>query len=577
MHKPLYVIGVGPDVLATVLVLWCGSAHADTLVVSNTSDGGPGTLRQAILDANASSPPHTIVFNVPTSDPGFDGAVFTIRPSSELPVVRELTAIDATTQTAFTGDTNPLGPEVVLNGGNMTAGSGFLLDDGNTVRGFVINQFRSAGVITSWSFSDGGRGDHNRIEDNYIGVDATGTVAVPNGGGIALFGFGSPGIQATANVVRHNLISGNQGSGITLCDAGGTQILENSIGTDRTGRLPLGNIGTGIRLVCAGAPRNRVELNTIAFNAGDGISDEPDSRFPVAFTPEGHQGNVFRKNSIHSNGALGIDLLPELGPTDGPTPNDPCDADEGSNRLQNYPVLNSASSDGTNITISGTLNSRPDASFVVELFSNSAADPSDFGEGERFLGEVLVTTTSSCDGSFTFSLPAASARGSWFTATGTDSQGNTSEFSAGIGTCPIQTAVQGTIGEATTLATLRRFRDDVLARSGSGRRYVRLFYRHAWEGTRLLAQHRTLRMQTRAVMQRLLPTLRAAMTGQEVHPDSDDVRAIEDVMDALAAKSSPAVQTTIRQIQADLRSGRLWDLLRDWTTKKATPIADPIR
>src|SRR5688572_14793803 len=89
MHKPFCAIGVWPKILVAVFALWCGSAHADTLVVSNTSDAGPRTLRQAILDANASSPPHTIIFNVPTSDPGFDGAVFTIRPSSELPVVRE--------------------------------------------------------------------------------------------------------------------------------------------------------------------------------------------------------------------------------------------------------------------------------------------------------------------------------------------------------------------------------------------------------------------------------------------------------------------------------------------------------
>src|SRR5688572_30213369 len=55
MHKPFCAIGVWPKILVAVFALWGGSAHADTLVVSNPSDAGPRTLRQAILDANASS------------------------------------------------------------------------------------------------------------------------------------------------------------------------------------------------------------------------------------------------------------------------------------------------------------------------------------------------------------------------------------------------------------------------------------------------------------------------------------------------------------------------------------------
>ena len=85
--------------------------HAATFTVINTSDSGAGSLRQAILDANASgAPPHTIVFNITTSDPGFDLSVFTIKPLSPLPELRGGITVDGASQTLFSGDTNPLGP-----------------------------------------------------------------------------------------------------------------------------------------------------------------------------------------------------------------------------------------------------------------------------------------------------------------------------------------------------------------------------------------------------------------------------------------------------------------------------------
>src|SRR5881397_223402 len=95
--------------LITLILIASGaSARADTFNVTNTNDSGPGSLRQAILDANASAAiPHTILFNIPTADPGFAGGVFTIQPVSQLPEIKRSTTIDGASQTAFTGDTNP--------------------------------------------------------------------------------------------------------------------------------------------------------------------------------------------------------------------------------------------------------------------------------------------------------------------------------------------------------------------------------------------------------------------------------------------------------------------------------------
>lgn len=88
-------------------ILLAPAARAATFAVAHTNDSGPGSLRQAIADASANpATADTIVFNIPASDPGFNGSTFTIQPLSELPVLRAAT-IDGTTQTAFTGDTNP--------------------------------------------------------------------------------------------------------------------------------------------------------------------------------------------------------------------------------------------------------------------------------------------------------------------------------------------------------------------------------------------------------------------------------------------------------------------------------------
>jgi len=63
------------------------------------------------------------------------------------------------------------------------------------------------------------------------------------------------------------------------------------------------------------------------------------------------------------------------------------------------------------------------------------------------------------------------------------------------------------------------------------------------------------------------------MAGRPTRPALHDVQAIEDLMDALGAKASPALQATISQLRADVRSGKLGNLLREWTGKKARPAA----
>ncbi len=190
---------------------------ASTFFVTNSNDSEPGSLRPAIEDANGDGArPHTIVFNIPRSDPRFDGAVFTIAPFSSLPNVNGGTAIDGSTQTAFSGDTNPEGPEVVLDGNSLVPIGLTLSGDGNTVDSLVVQGFVDSGIYAGWETDR--TPSFNRIVNNYFGTDASGTAPAPNGIGILIRGYASPSEQANSNLIEDNLISGNV-RGIVLCDA----------------------------------------------------------------------------------------------------------------------------------------------------------------------------------------------------------------------------------------------------------------------------------------------------------------------------------------------------------------------
>ncbi len=139
--------------------------------------------------------------------------------------------------------------------------------------------------------------------------------------------------------------------------------------------------------------------------------------------------NRVLQNSISGNGALGIDLV-DTNSVYGVTPNDPCDADTGGNELQNFPWLNYALNINAGLLVSGNLNSRANASYRLEFFANDVCDASGYGQGKTFLGSAGVTTDGSCNASFLVTLPSPVASGQFITATATDANNNTSEFSA---------------------------------------------------------------------------------------------------------------------------------------------------
>src|SRR5262249_13190652 len=99
-------IGTAPDFASSGAFLYSTAPQAITITVVNTADSGPGSLRQALLDANAIPfpAPITIKFNIPTSDPNYvaSGGYSDTQPSTPLPAVtRDNLTIDGHSQTVF--------------------------------------------------------------------------------------------------------------------------------------------------------------------------------------------------------------------------------------------------------------------------------------------------------------------------------------------------------------------------------------------------------------------------------------------------------------------------------------------
>ncbi len=249
-------------------------AYAATFTVTNTNDSGAGSLRQAILDANASGGTDTIAFNIPGAGP------HTIQPTSVLPNITDPVIIDGYTQLGASPNTNPPGLginavlKINLDGSDTGSGAkGLVIAAGDsTVRGLVINRFGGWGIEL---VTNGG----SLIEGNYIGTDVNGTADQGN------FLYGVAIDDAPGNTIggmaagAGNVISGNDADGVYIWwgSATGNQVQGNLIGTDVTGTLDLGNSLDGVFINgasgntiggTAGGAGNMIAFNRSALSAG---------------------------------------------------------------------------------------------------------------------------------------------------------------------------------------------------------------------------------------------------------------------------------------------------------------------
>ncbi|HJQ36997.1 MAG TPA: Calx-beta domain-containing protein [Thermoanaerobaculia bacterium] len=343
--------------------------------------------------------------------------------------------------------TNAAGVAALPNSeGLYVASSATVIGGASVAARNVISGNRNVGLTTAATDIE--------VTNNFIGVNAAGTAALPNGQGV-IVSQNSADVRI-GNAGAGNVISGN-GRGILVASApGAVRIRGNLIGLNAGGTASIPNTNAGISI--AGVSSNVTvggsavgEGNRIEHNGGHGVeivapstATELDTNVirnnggaGVVVQGNTSTSNRIRRNSIDGNTALGIDLA-----DDGVTANDPMDADSDPNGRQNYPQLTSATS-GTGTLVAGTLQSVPTSSFEVDFFSSPAPDPSGFGEGATFLGSTPVMTSAAGTAAFLFTSPAAVPVGHVITATATGIQG-TSEFSQALEVMP-----QGTVQFST--------------------------------------------------------------------------------------------------------------------------------
>jgi parallel beta-helix repeat protein len=201
------------------------------------------------------------------------------------------------------------------------------------------------------------------------------------------------------------------------------------------GNLILGDATSGISYI-NGATHNTCTNNQITLNQAQGI-----------WVGDNGYDNRFTRNTLTANGALGIDLAPA-----GINANMSGSSSMGANKLQNYPVLTDATSDGVRTWFVGTLPGSSSDSYPVEFFASTACDPSGNGEAEIFVGATTVAgSDSSATSTFVVSFPGAYA-GKLATATAYKTDNGTSELSAcrAIRACPVITLGSSMLPIATT-------------------------------------------------------------------------------------------------------------------------------
>jgi len=350
--------------------------------VTTIADDGPGSLRDAIVRANANCTPGPcrIVFEIPPPVPS--EGWFTITPVEPLPAITaDRVSVEGLRQTAFTGDSNPAGPEVAIDGHLARSGLKIVSRCEAVIEGLALGNFGedygllfNAGAGCPQSY----RPDRRAVANNTIGVAPDGTTPWPNLRGINLDG--------ALAMVSNNVVSHNQFSGIGMW-SGSAHFEHNRIESNGASGIFLGPLVDSVTI-----------LNNVIIGQREMGVAAARSKARVEI----------RGNSMKDNGGLGIDWG-----LDGVSPVDADDRDGPSNA----PVLLSATYDAaqrkTLLTLSlknTPLSSSVMSDCLIDVYGNSTPD----GDGERPLGTVQVDRRA--NGVITVAV-SGDLRGQWLNAT----------------------------------------------------------------------------------------------------------------------------------------------------------------
>lgn len=244
-----------------------------TFVVNTLADSGEGSLRQAILDANAVTGIDQITFAVA-------GTIAV--GSTALPTVTDATVINGSAAPGYAG--SPVVQIDFQNTDGLTLAAGA---NGSQLLGLSLVDAAGAGVTIAAS--------NTTLAGNYIGLWGNGTTVEGNRGDGVLVLAGAYGnfigVGSTESFALSNVISGNRGNGITI-NGNDNTVQANYIGTDSSGAVAIGNRGNGIQIT-DGATNNLIGGVAVTGN-------KPTPPMPVYVRPP--QGNLTSGN--WGNGVL---------------------------------------------------------------------------------------------------------------------------------------------------------------------------------------------------------------------------------------------------------------------------------
>ncbi len=264
--------------------------------VTNTADSGAGSLRQAIVDANATPGADQITFAIPGTGP------HTITPLSALPALTDQVTIDGYTQAGsiVATATTPATLMVELNGSMAGGGANglYITASNSVVRGLAINRFAAQGIQVV-------AGDGNVIEGNHIGTNLAGTTDLGNSGrGVGIESGAANTVLGGSTPAARNIISGNSANGIWIAGEGtdNTIVAGNYVGLNATGTAAIRNNGLSIGVGYG-------PDNTLIGTDGDGVADAAErnvisgNQYEILILGEGTDGTVIAGNYIGTNAA----------------------------------------------------------------------------------------------------------------------------------------------------------------------------------------------------------------------------------------------------------------------------------
>jgi len=234
-------------VAAVAIIPWANPSisSATAITVTNTNDNGPGSLRQAIIDAVSGD---IINFSIPASDPGCTGGLCTITLASELAIEKSLT-IQGPGANQLTVSGNHVARVFNIAAGNFTV------------------TFSSLTIVSGVANGGGGISNNSTGTLNVIDTVLSGNAALACGGPI----FDNKGGGAISNVgtgtlnVLNSTLSGN-----TACVLGGGIYNANTGAVNITGSTFSGNSAPGS---CGGGIYNAFGVVTIINSTFSGNSN----------------------------------------------------------------------------------------------------------------------------------------------------------------------------------------------------------------------------------------------------------------------------------------------------------------